>query len=111
MTPYLLNEKETSKLLCVSVSKLQKSRSKSSNLIAERKLPPFVKVDGLVRYVHAEIIEFVNGLKRHGKGSNEIKQDGNVRTPVSRVHKVSRQKVHLDNDIPDALAGLCSFMN
>jgi len=111
MLPLLLNEKETSILLCVSVSKLQKSRTKSSNLIAIGKLPPFVKLDGLVRYVRTEVEDFVVKLVRHGFEDNR-QYVNKISKPEKNILEGSQiQDDEIIDIIPGTLIKLCSFMN
>jgi predicted DNA-binding transcriptional regulator AlpA len=111
MLPYLLNEKETSVLLCVSVSQLQKSRSKSSNLKAQGNLPPFVKIGGLVRYVRTEVECFVEKLVRYGIKNDQQLINTNKKAKQSFSNDSQSHIDDITDDIPNTMTELCSFMN
>lgn len=116
MTPLLINEKETSEILNVSVSKLQKSRSKSSTLIEDGKLPPYVKLDGKVLYVKEEVYTFVRNLTRFAAGGRKF-EPSIEKTPESHViqktelQKVEEKPLASHSEIPDELMSICDFLN
>lgn len=61
--PLSYTEKETSVITSMSVSKLQKSRKEPQTDIKEGKAPPFVKINGSVRYKWEDVMDFMDGLE------------------------------------------------
>ncbi|MDN3651501.1 hypothetical protein QWY77_01715 [Thalassotalea ponticola] len=113
MEPLLLNEKQTAVLLNISVSKLQKSRAKGSQLISQGRVPPFVKVDGKVLYVREEVVTFVNGLTRLAEGGRAFKYTEVTikEEPVVEEHSSTIELSPSESVIPDDLMAMCDFLN
>jgi hypothetical protein len=95
MENLLYTETEAAKLLAISTSTLQKSRTKTSTAIANGLLPPFIKLRGSVRYTKQDLIDFVDNL-----GAKPTK-------------KKSKHVVNIveEPEIPAGLKGLCGFLN
>ena len=104
MTPLLLNEKEAAIVLNISLSKLQKSRSKASDLIARRKVPPYVKIDGSIRYVKSDLDNFQ--VQPCYVLDNRKKKSQPHKTEIRTVDVSKNENTSDDEMVPDYLADL-----
>jgi hypothetical protein len=67
LQPLAYNEKETSEIIRISVSALQKSRKSPYTNIINGKCPPFYKNGGSVFYRKSDVIDFMDNRKIIGK--------------------------------------------
>ncbi len=72
LTKLLFTEKEVAFSLGVSVSFLQKSRSKNRFNILNGKAPKFVKIGNSIRYEKEDLLRFVRELTRHGVSETNV---------------------------------------
>lgn len=70
--PLAYSESETSVITSISVSKLQKSRKEPYTSIKKGSIPPFVKIDGSVRYKWEDVMDFMDSLESVAKPHDNI---------------------------------------
>lgn len=109
MENLLYTETEAAKLLAISTSTLQKSRTKSSTAIENGLLPPFVKLRGSVRYAKQDLNEFVSNLTRRGAGEKPMLEKS--KSTVKEVKNTQELNIFEEPEISGNLKGMYSFLN
>jgi len=81
--PLVYTEKETSLITSISISKLQKSRKEPFTNIKEGTAPPFIKINGSVRYKREDVMDFIDNLTSIAKPHDAGGDDNNEKKSIT----------------------------